>query len=71
MALSSWRCIVRNRTSAEKILPVSKWKSVIGSTAKEHNKVCRLLVPFVSQGLSVPELYTHREFLSSDLRDVD
>ena len=30
----------------------SKWKSVIGSTAKEHNKVCRLLVPFVSQGLS-------------------
>jgi hypothetical protein len=49
----------------------SKWKSIIGSTAKEHNKVCRLLVPFVSQGLSVPELYKHRESLSSDLRDVD
>ena len=49
----------------------SKWKSIIGSTAKEHNKVCRLLVPFVSQGLSVPELYKHRESLLSDLRDVD
>ena len=48
----------------------SKWKSIIGSTAKEDNK-CRLLVPFVSQGLSVPELYKHRESLLSDLKDVD
>ena len=52
-------------------ITTNKWKQLIGSVVAEiHGDVCRKLVPHVTSGLGVSDLYKKREKIVEELTNA-